>query len=440
MAEEGTIPSSAMEANTEGHKEITGRQDWKGSDDHPNTEEPILVANGYKSEYRQSDKDPTEQGMVSDRMAITRAFQANKGIGDSIIEFLKESNRPSTRKNYDQTWARWSAWCKSQNPQYNPTEYSPEHLVEYLTYKKTPSYSSLNIIRSAIASVYRVIHLHRPPIASDQLVIQYFEARRRKEEKLPNSTQEIYDVKVLLQATLSWGSTSELTMSKLQLKTLTLLTIATTWRQRSDMGTLQFREVKFQMKEGVEDEPLGVTLTARNLKELRPKQSKLGAIENRVACPAHTLWTFYTFTKDHRNHLSQDLALFLTNMTQDNPNTWQSIKPATVASWLKGVMDEAGIGTDRFTVHSIRPASSTKAVTMGSEIDQVKMHANWSLKSNTFENYYYKPHDQHKRGREMANKLFGDATENRTTPEVGVEPTTIVVGMTFYIFGGDNSI
>ena len=144
----------------------------------------------------------------------------------------------------------------------------------------------------------------------------------------------------------------------------------------------------------------------------------------------YTLGTFYTFTKDHRNHLSQDYILFLTNMTEDNPNIWQSVKPATIASWLKGVMDEAGADTDRFTVHSIRPASSTKTVTMGSEIDQVKMHANWSLKSNTFENYYYKPHDQHKRGREMANKLFGDVTENRTTSEVGVEPTTIVVRTT----------
>ena len=30
----------------------------------------------------------------------------------------------------------------------------------------------------------------------------------------------------------------------------------------------------------------------------------------------------------------------------------------------------------------------------------------------------------------MTNKLFGDATENRTTSEVGVEPTTIVVRTT----------
>lgn len=233
-----------------------------------------------------------------------------------------------------------------------------------------------------------MIHSHRPLIASNQLVIQYFEARKRKAERLPNSTQEIYEVKVLIQATLAWGSTLELNISKLQLKTLTLLTIATMWRPRSDIGTLQFRDVKFQMKESVEGESLGVTLTARKAKEQRPKQSKLGTIENKKACPAYTLWAFYSFTKDHRSHPSQDHTFFLTNMTQGNPNTWQSVKPATVASWLKGVMEEAGIYTDKFTAHSIRSASGTKAATMGSETDQVKMHANWSLKSSTFENYY----------------------------------------------------
>ena len=58
-------------------------------------------------------------------------------------------------------------------------------------------------------------------------------------------------------------------------------------------------------------------------------------------------------------------------MTQDNPNTWQSVNTATIASWLKGVIEEAGIGTDRFTVHFIQSASNIKAATMGSEIDQV---------------------------------------------------------------------
>lgn len=60
-----------------------------------------MVANGHASEYRQANKDPIEQDMAGDRMTIIRAYQANNGISDSIVEFLKEANWPSTRKSYD---------------------------------------------------------------------------------------------------------------------------------------------------------------------------------------------------------------------------------------------------------------------------------------------------------------------------------------------------
>ncbi|KAG1170662.1 hypothetical protein G6F70_000992 [Rhizopus microsporus] len=58
------------------------------------------------------------------------------------------------------------------------------------------------------------------------------------------------------------------------------------------------------------------------------------------------------------------------------------------------------------------------------------MHANWSLNSDTLEKYYYKPRDQHQRGRILTTKIFENATENRTTSEVGVKPTAIVLGTT----------
>jgi hypothetical protein len=77
-----------MEVNTECHKEITSRQSYIGSDDHPNMEQPILMVNGYASEYRPANKDPIEQDMVSDCMAIIRAFQENNGISDSVVDSL----------------------------------------------------------------------------------------------------------------------------------------------------------------------------------------------------------------------------------------------------------------------------------------------------------------------------------------------------------------
>lgn len=43
---------------------------------------------------------------------------------------------------------------------------------------------------------------------------------------------------------------------------------------------------------------------------------------------------------------------------------------------------------------SYAPRHSTKAVGLGHSIDHVKKRANWSLNSNTFQEFYYKPPSQ----------------------------------------------
>ncbi|KAI9003534.1 hypothetical protein CLU79DRAFT_714313 [Phycomyces nitens] len=93
-------------------------------------------------------------------------------------------------------------------------------------------------------------------------------------------------------------------------------------------------------------------------------------------------------------------------------------------------MNEAGINIKTYGAHSLWSASITKAVLKETSIQSVKLHANWSLNSDTFERYYFKPADQHAQGSDIAEKLFGEVTENETTSKVRVEPTAIVLGMT----------
>lgn len=91
----------------------------------------------------------------------------------------------------------------------------------------------------------------------------------------------------------------------------------------------------------------------------------------------------------------------------DHPvKTPQNISDATVANWLKEVMKEAAVDTQRFKAHSIRSAASTKAAENGIQFQKIKKHANWSLQANTFENYYYKPREQHVKSRELPRQFF----------------------------------
>ncbi|CEI94586.1 hypothetical protein G6F70_003920 [Rhizopus microsporus] len=64
-----------------------------------------------------------------------------------------------------------------------------------------------------------------------------------------------------------------------------------------------------------------------------------------------------------------------------------TIKDKTVAQWNTNSLTAVGIDPDKFTAHSIRAATSTYAVQQGASIQEVKIHANWSLNAETFEKY-----------------------------------------------------
>ncbi|ORE12150.1 hypothetical protein BCV72DRAFT_189559, partial [Rhizopus microsporus var. microsporus] len=88
-----------------------------------------------------------------------------------------------------------------------------------------------------------------------------------------------------------------------------------------------------------------------------------------------------------------------------------------------------GIDPDKFTAHSIRAAASTYAVQQGASIQEVKIHANWSLNADTFEKYYLRPASRRRQGQRISKRIL-EATEKKTTSEVGVSHTATVEGTT----------
>ncbi|KAG1201467.1 hypothetical protein G6F70_003144 [Rhizopus microsporus] len=102
--------------------------------------------------------------------------------------------------------------------------------------------------------------------------------------------------------------------------------------------------------------------------------------------------------------LEEEHTLFLAYLGNGRTSA-KSIQPKTVSRWLEGIMQDSGINTNKYKAHSLRSAASTKAVSLGVPIEQIKLHANWSLTSNTFEDYYYRPKDQHKRGSDIVNTV-----------------------------------
>ncbi|CEP07154.1 hypothetical protein [Parasitella parasitica] len=102
---------------------------------------------------------------------------------------------------------------------------------------------------------------------------------------------------------------------------------------------------------------------------------------------------------------------------------------SSLETWVQTHMLKAGRSKD-YKAHSIRAASSTKAVKSGISIFNVKNHANWSQGSNTFERYYYKPVAQDHDSTKIQNSIF-QQTENHTTSESKAKATNIVLGTTY---------
>ncbi|ORE18808.1 hypothetical protein BCV71DRAFT_178795, partial [Rhizopus microsporus] len=79
--------------------------------------------------------------------------------------------------------------------------------------------------------------------------------------------------------TTNFSDNTSFTINKLQQKTILLLCIATMWGSRSDIGTLQTRNVRFKLDN---DAYLtGVILFIRAPKEAQQKHSALGTLSQK---------------------------------------------------------------------------------------------------------------------------------------------------------------
>lgn len=206
------------------------REGSTGNVDYTKLAHSILVADGTASVNNHNTNYIEDlQKMESNRMALIRKNQ-NQDFNAEITKYLeKAKSNTTTQKHYDQLWKQqWASWCHQQN--YSAVEYNPSRVLEYLWQRKADAYSTLNTIRSAIASVFRVIHSKKkPPLASNQSIIDFFKAKQRHSPKLPNSHQETFDIQVITDdRILSWGPTFSLPLlDKLQIKALYLLTVTT---------------------------------------------------------------------------------------------------------------------------------------------------------------------------------------------------------------------
>ncbi|KAG1037581.1 hypothetical protein G6F43_012829 [Rhizopus delemar] len=334
--------------------------------------------------------------------------------------FLANNIRDTTSKLYNLAWIRWVKFCYQRR--WQPCDYNPTQVLEFLVQHKHLSSSQLNIFRSAIQSVFRVIHPDEKPLSTVDSITNFFKAKRRTTVLSRDSLSqtEVWDVKVVTDYVLSWGLTENLTLHQLQLKTIVLLCLTTMGRPRGEIAQLRVKDVLVTAQ--------GLSVFINQPKEGGNKVTHVGYQEEGLVelCPVQTYKRFMENTAYLRT--GQEDPLFFAYLDHSH-STPRPVRPKTVANWLKDILKNSGVDTTVHKAYSFRSAAATKAVMTGTPTHIVKKFVNWSEKSDTFERYYFKPNDQHERNAQMTKKIFGSA-EKSTTSVVEAEATTIVVGTT----------
>ncbi|KAG1042835.1 hypothetical protein G6F43_011801 [Rhizopus delemar] len=403
MVEERYVSVSPLEVDSSSHTTITEAKDTTGSVNRTELANSTLVPADNSTTTTST---VSTQVMDDDRLAVIRQKRKKEGIDADASDFLENSIRTNTARVYNGGWKKWVIWCKAQEPMIEPTRYDVQQVFRFLMEYKHLSSSHLNGIRSAIASTFKTLHPEEIPLANQPIIVGFFKAKRHQEIRIPNKTQLMtWDINILIDyIKIKLQNTQGLSLYDLHIKTLLLLCMSTMGRPRSDIVRFQHRDIQLDF---YENKVAATTIIFREAKETNSTSLVYVSIES------------FKTTTTRGSHFVL--------IVHQRPQQGQ-LHAFIYGYWVdKNSMEEAGIDTSNYKPHSIRSASSTKAVEKGSSIEAVKQHANWSRKAFTFEDYYYKPTAQQSNSTKIVNSIFS-MSENYTTLEDESESIEIVKG------------
>ena len=91
----------------------------------------------------------------------------------------------------------------------------------------------------------------------------------------------------------------------------------------------------------------------------------------------------------------------------------KNIGSQTISRWIKSMLKLSGIDVSIFSGHSTRSASTSKAYSIGIDLEIIINSAGWSERSRVFAKYYNKPIIDNNNMKNFATRLLGNYNNNR---------------------------
>ena len=324
---------------------------------------------------------PTTERLLSKAggLASLRSRLLDAGISEESSSLIIHSRREGTSQTYESAWKSWSLWCSERGV--DPFACPINSILDYLTYLfhiGTPS-RTIGGHRSAISAY------HHPVVVDSALVTT---GRHPLVSALMSGINNLrppqprysftWEVEFVLGLFRSWPL--DLTPKQLTMKVITLLAL---------IGIPRGAELKlFDLRYIADHGQKYIFHLAGTVKNVdggtKPKPIEFHRhLDDVKLCPMACIDQYLALTEPWRVN-GQPTAFFLCHKKPHNPAS-----KSTLARWIKDVLLLADVDTKVFKAHSVRGASSSKALLKGLSVKEVVDQGRWSLES-TWQKYYHK--------------------------------------------------
>lgn len=278
----------------------------------------------------------------------------------------------STIKQYNSALALWWKFNIEENSDLFDVTVSKALKFLAKRYQEGANHGTLNSSRSALAAIAV------EDIGNNELIKRFIKGSSKTRPSKPKY-DSTWDVDPVLNKLQSWFPLEALTLKQLSQKLALLLALRTAHR----LQTLVLIKIPNRTKcdKGLEikiPDRIKSTGTSKMRQVLRlPFFS-----EKPEFCIARTLLRYLEIIKNLRNGEDHLLISF------QKPH--RRIKENSLGRWIRTTLVSLGVDK-KFTAHSTRHASTSKAFEKGVSIEEIKRVVGWSPSSRIFENFYNRP-------------------------------------------------
>ena len=337
----------------------------------------------FTSDIATQQQDTSSSSEINpDGMQVIRESIQSQDISRRTADIIMSSWRTSTKKQYSTYVRKWILYCKQRKINNIHADLSDglDFLTELFDVHNL-GYSAMNTARSALSSFiilnYTTGSGTSVSFGTHPLVIRFMKAIYNLRPPC-TKYQDTWDVDIVLNYLRKLPPVKELNLKQLTLKLTMLLAILSASRCQ----TLHYLSIK-NMKQRA-------SKFVFHFDDLL-KQSRPGYVVKPlefVSYPVNRKLCIVTVLKEYLKRTKRIRSSSYLLVSYIKPSA--QVSTATISRWIRMVMFAAGIDINKFKVHSVRSATTTKANARNIPLKDIMTLAGWTSES-TFKKYYLKP-------------------------------------------------